>query len=58
MGRSYKKGLGFCLTRYHIFQAIAWGSLKKGELSLKHIEQALAIAELPPHTKAGAGNEK
>jgi len=45
-----KKGLGFCLAWYHIFQAMAWGSLEKGAMSLKHIEQALQVADLPPHT--------
>lgn len=45
-----KKGLGLCLAWYHIFQAMAWGSLEKGDLSLKHVEQALEVVDLPLHT--------
>ena len=46
-----KKGLGFCLAWYHIFQAMAWGGLEKGDMSVSQLEQALIVTDLPIHTK-------
>lgn len=53
-----KKDMGFCLAWYHIFQAMAWGSLEKGELSVKHCEQALEVTDLPLHTRRFALDTK